>query len=58
MSPLFLMGVGNGGYSITAVPFVRKKKGFHSISFAKISVLDSYLIHRYIILKYRSLDLG
>ena len=27
------------------------KNGFHSISFEKISVLDSYLIHRCIIIK-------
>ena len=34
--------------------YVRKsstKNGFFSISFEKISVLDSYFIHRYIIIK-------
>ena len=30
---------------------VRMKDGFHSISFEKISVLDLYFIHRYIIIK-------
>ena len=30
------------------------KNGFSSISFEKISILDSYFIHRYIIIKYRS----
>ena len=28
--------------------------GFHLISFEKISILDSYFIHRFIIMKYRS----
>ena len=28
--------------------------GFHSITFEKISVLDSYFIHKHIIIKYRS----
>ena len=35
-------------------PFLTSKNGFHWISFEKISVLDSYSIHRYIIIKYRS----
>ena len=30
------------------------KNGFHSISFENISVLDSYFVHRYIIIKCRS----
>ena len=38
----------------TSVPSIRNKNGFHSISFEKISLLDSYFIHRYIIIKYRS----
>ena len=33
--------------------------GFRLLSFEKISLLDSYFIHRYIIIKYRSsLNLG
>ena len=30
------------------------KKGFRAIFFEYIGVLDSYFIHRYIIIKYRS----
>ena len=30
------------------------KNGFRSLSFDKISIWDSYFIHRYIIIKYRS----
>ena len=30
------------------------KNGFRSITFEKISVLDSYFIHKHIIIKYRS----
>ena len=30
------------------------KNGFRSLSFEKISILDSYFIHRYVIIKYRS----
>ena len=30
------------------------KNDFRRVSFEKISVLDSYLIHRYMIIKYRS----
>ena len=33
---------------------VRMKNGFWAISFEEIGVLDSYFIHRYIIIKYRS----
>ena len=35
-------------------PFSTLKNGVCSISFEKISVLNSYFIHRYIIMKYRS----
>ena len=34
------------------------KNGFHSISFEKICVLDSYFIHRYIIIKYKPSSLS
>ena len=30
------------------------KNGFRSLSFEKIGILESYFIHRYIIIKYRS----
>ena len=30
------------------------KNGFCSLSFVKVSILNSYFIHRYIIIKYRS----
>ena len=47
-------------YSITAVrmyalyvPYVQNI-GFRSLSFEKINLLNSYFIHRYIIIKYRS----
>ena len=33
------------------------ENGFCSISFDKISVLDSYFIHRYVVVKYRSRSL-
>ena len=65
MPPPFSMGVwglGVGAYSITGVhmyvrpilsiPYVTN--GFHSISFEKISILDSNFIHRYIVMKCRS----
>ena len=60
MPPPFIMG--GGAYSITLVrtsvrPYVRPvrtKNGFRAISFENIGVLDSYFIHRYIIIKYRS----
>ena len=35
-------------------PFVTSKNGFHWISFEEISELDSYFIHRYIIINYRT----
>ena len=38
--------------------FSALKNGFRSISFEKISVLDSIFIHRYIIIKCRSFNLG
>ena len=41
----------NGFHSISSV---HMKNGFHSISSEKISVLDSYFIQKYIIIKYRS----
>ena len=64
MPPPFIMG-GGGAYSITLVRTyvrtyirtsrpVRTKNGFRAISFEYIGVLDSYFIHRYIIIKYRS----
>ena len=38
----------------TSIPSARNKNGFCSVSFEKISVLDSNFIHRYIIINYRS----
>ena len=35
-------------------PLISMKNGFRAISFEYIGVLDSYFIHRYIIIKYRS----
>ena len=55
--------MGGGAYSITLVrtyvPYacpVRTINGFRAISFEDIgvTVLDLYIIHRYIIIKYRS----
>ena len=40
--------------SVHPVRPVRNKNGFRSISFEKISVLDTNFIHRYIIIKCRS----
>ena len=34
-------------------PFSTLKNGFRSITFEKIGVLDSYFIHKHIIIKYR-----
>ena len=59
MPPPFVMV---GAYSITLVRTsvrtyvrpVRTKNGFRAISFEYSNVLDSYFIHRYIIIKYRS----
>ena len=33
---------------------LRMKNGFRAISFEYIGVMDSYFIHRYVIIKYRS----
>ena len=50
--------MGGGAYSITLVRTyvrpVRTKNGCRAISFEDIGVLDSYFIHRYIIIKCRS----
>ena len=35
-------------------PFSTLKNGFRSITFEKISELDSYFIHKHVIIKYRS----
>ena len=65
-APAICNGGGGGAYSITLVRTsvllyvptsfrpVRTKNGFRAISFEYIGVLDSYFIHRYIIIKYRS----
>ena len=45
---------GGGAYSITAVSTYDPNIGFRSLSFEKISLLNSYFIHRNIIIKYRS----
>ena len=39
--------------SVRPIPYVHMKNGSSSISFEKISVLDFYFIHRYIIIKCR-----
>ena len=44
---------GGGGHIASALS-VRTKNGFRAISFEYIGVLDSYFIHGYIIIKYRS----
>ena len=54
MPPPFIMGGGGGGGHIASPLSVRTKNGFRAISFENIGVLDSYFIHRYIIIKYRS----
>ena len=52
--------MGRGAYSITLVrTSVRTSRTYEKwfpggISFENIGVLDSYFIHRYIIIKYRS----
>ena len=33
---------------------LRMKNGFRAISFEYVGVLDSYFLHRYVIIKYRS----
>ena len=35
-------------------PFSTLKNDFRSITFEKMSVLDSYFIHKHMIIKYRS----
>ena len=35
-------------------PFSTLKNSFRSITFEKISVFDSYFIHKHILIKYRS----
>ena len=64
LPPPFIMG---GGHIVSpwSVPLyvctsrmyvhpVHTKNGFRTISFENIDVLDSYFIHWYIIIKYRS----
>ena len=41
-------------YVHTYVLSCKYENGFQAISFENIGVLDSYFIHRYIIIKYRS----
>ena len=59
MPPPFIMG-GGGGHIASPLSIrirsrpVHMKNGFQAISFEYIGVLDSYFIHRYIIIKYRS----
>ena len=58
MPPPFIMG--GGGHIASPLSVrpcvrpVRTKNGYRAISFENIGVLDSYFIHRYIIIKYRS----
>ena len=67
MPPPFIMGGGHTASPLSVRPYVRTyirtsrtscpvrtKNGFRAISFENIGVLDSYFIHRYIIIKYRS----
>ena len=62
MPPPFIMGGGHIASPLSVGPFVRTyirtsrtyENGFRAISFENIGVLDSYIIHRYIIIKYRS----
>ena len=65
MPPPFIMGGGHIVSPLSVRPYVRTsvhtyvrpvrtKNGFRMISFENIGVLDSYFIHRYIIIKYRS----
>ena len=63
MPPPFIVGGGGGQIAsplsvcpsvCTYVHPVRTKNGFRAISFEYIGVLDSYFIHRYISIKYRS----
>ena len=50
MPPPFIMGGGH----IASPMSVRTKNSFRAISFEYIGELDSYFIHRYIIIKDRS----
>ena len=57
MPPPFVMGEAHIASPLsvrTYRTYVRTKKGFRAISFEYIGALDSYFIHRYIIIKYRS----
>ena len=58
MPPPFIMGGGGHIASPLSVRTyirpVRTKNGFRAISFKYVGVLDSYFIHRYISIKYRS----
>ena len=56
-APAIYNGEGHIASPLSVLPFVRPvrtKNGFQVISFENIGVLDSYFIHRYIIIKYRS----
>ena len=66
MPPPFIMGGGHIASPLSVCLYVRPyvhpyvctsrtyENGFRAISFEIIGVLDSYFIHRYIIIKYRS----
>ena len=58
LSHFYAPAIYNGGGHIASplsyVRPVRTKNGFRAISFKYIGALDSYFIHRYIIIKYRS----
>ena len=62
MPPPFIMGGGHIASPLSVRTYVRTyirtsrtyENGFRAISFENIGVLDSYFIHRYIIIKYRS----
>ena len=51
MPPPYIMGGGDIASPLSVRTY---KKGFRAISFENIGVLDSYFIHRYIVIKYRS----
>ena len=53
---IYAPAIFNGGHieSPLSVRPVCTKNGFWAIYFEYIGVLDSYFIHRYIIIKYRS----
>ena len=58
MPPPFIMGRGHIASPLSVRPSVHTSRtyenGFRAISFENIGVLDSYFIHRYVIIKYRS----